>query len=151
MFDSPRKLDGQDQINTNNIQNIWVMNADGTSPTPLTTYTFSSSFRTVVAFSPHRSPVMIGGQFQIVFASFGDLNGNNSANTNDIFNIWVMNADGTNAIPLTTFMCREAIIRCGSHNLGSFSATSFLRFTMRYDPGHGSPTERPDMLSRVGA
>ena len=35
-FVSSRALDGSDALNTNGIPNIWVMNADGTAPAPVT-------------------------------------------------------------------------------------------------------------------
>jgi Tol biopolymer transport system component len=97
-FDSSRKLDGTDNANTNSIFNTWVMNADGTSPTPLTTLTNASS----------SSPVWSPDGTKIAFSSSGRLDGSDSANTNSTFNIWLMNVNGTSQIPLTTLTASAA-------------------------------------------
>ena len=93
-FASKRALDGSNAINTHATQNVWVMNADGTSPTPLTRLTASiASFDANPVWSPDGS--------KIAFASARALDGSNAANTNSVANIWVMNADGSSQAPLT--------------------------------------------------
>jgi Tol biopolymer transport system component len=93
VFASTRALDGSDALNTNNTQNIWVVNADGTGQTPLTKLTASNS----ASFSPAWSP----SGTQIAFSSQRALDGSNAANTNATQNIWVMNADGSGPTALT--------------------------------------------------
>jgi hypothetical protein len=39
MFTGLRALDGSDNVNPNFNENIWVMNADGSNPKPLTQIT----------------------------------------------------------------------------------------------------------------
>ena len=43
VFDSKRALDGTDAANLNGTCNIWIMNADGSSPAPLTERTASGA------------------------------------------------------------------------------------------------------------
>ncbi len=90
-FSSSRALDGTDAPNTNFAANIWVMNADGSAPTPLTRLTVP------IALSPHWSP----DGSKILFTSFRALDGSDTINTNTTDNLWVMNADGSNPTPLT--------------------------------------------------
>jgi Tol biopolymer transport system component len=91
-FESNRALDGSDALNTNFTLNIWVMNADGSSPTPLTKLTANAA--------NSRFPVWSPDSGKIVFTSGRALDGSDNANT-DLANIWVMNADGSGATPLT--------------------------------------------------
>lgn len=86
VFASRRALDGSDSAGST--YNVWVVNADGTNPTPLTKLTAG-------AFQPAWSP----DGSKIVFASSGALDGSNAGNSSS--NIWVMNADGSSALPLT--------------------------------------------------
>ncbi|HLQ50669.1 MAG TPA: hypothetical protein VK129_04175, partial [Terriglobales bacterium] len=92
-FDSSRALNGSDAVNTNNTLNIWVVNADGSGAIPLTKLTAIAADNIVGRWSPDGS--------RIVFDSSRALNGSDAANTNNTFNIWVVNADGSGAIPLT--------------------------------------------------
>jgi Tol biopolymer transport system component len=93
-FASQRALDGSNNPNTNNaIQNIWMMNSDGSQATPLTKLTAADS----ASFDPAWSPD--GGK--IFFDSRRALDGTNSANTNLTVNIWAMNSDGSSATALT--------------------------------------------------
>jgi Tol biopolymer transport system component len=104
-FASARALDGSDALNTHGTQNVWVMNADGSSPTPLTRLTATiSSF---VDANPVWSP---DGK-KVVFASARALDGSDAANTNSAANLWVMDADGSNPTPLTrlTVCCSSSI------------------------------------------
>lgn len=93
LFSSSRALDGSDGANNNGTANIWVMNADGSNPQPLTQITAASADSNQAQWSPDGN--------QIVYASNRALNGADQANLNNTTNIWVMNADGSNAIPLS--------------------------------------------------
>jgi Tol biopolymer transport system component len=93
VFASSRALDGSDAANANSTFNIWVMNADGSSAKPLTKFTANGANNTAPAWSPDGS--------KLAFESAGALNGSDAANANLTVNIWVVNADGTGAIPLT--------------------------------------------------
>ncbi len=107
-FQSNRSLDGSDTISPNNTLNIWVMNADGSSPTAVTKLTANqaNSFGTVI---------WSANSTQLVFNSSRALDGTDAANSNGTVNIWIINADGTGAMPLT--------------NLTAAGADSFLRLT----------------------
>lgn len=89
-FQSPRALDGSDAANTNNTFNVWVMKSDGTGATPLTRLTAVNAH----SFSPVWSP----DGSKIAFAALRALDGSDAVGTE---NIWVVNADGTGAAPLT--------------------------------------------------
>ena len=78
-FASARPLNGSDGIN--GTLNIWIINADGSSPTPLTHNTIPETD----TFSPHWSP----DGSKLTFAS--------------VQNAWIMNANGSGITPLTTF------------------------------------------------
>lgn len=90
-FESSRALDGSDAANTNFFQNIWVMNADGSSPTPLTKLT--NVYSVAPAWSPDGS--------KIALASDGALDGSDAANTGATNNVWIVNADGSGRTPVT--------------------------------------------------
>jgi Tol biopolymer transport system component len=100
VFFSLRALDGSDAVNTNFAENIWVMNADGSNQTPLTKLTAISAFSNLPVWSPDGS--------KIIFQSAGALDGSNGANTNSTSNVWVMNADGSGAHPLTRLTAPKA-------------------------------------------
>jgi len=51
-FDSQRALDGSNAANPNSVPNIWLMNADGSSPVPLTKLTATNAD----SFSPAWKP-----------------------------------------------------------------------------------------------
>lgn len=72
--------------------NIWVMNADGSSAMPLTTLTSGAG-----SGEPTWSP----DGTKILFSSSRALDGSDAANPNSTANVWIMNADGTGAKPLT--------------------------------------------------
>jgi TolB protein len=100
VFVSARALDGSDTVNTNKTQNIWVANADGSAATPLTKLTASQAGSILPLWSP-------GGK-QIFFSSQRALDGTDAANTNTTRNIWVVNADGSAATPLTKITAANA-------------------------------------------
>src|SRR5260370_2012070 len=93
-FGSGRALDGSDAINApNQTFNVWVVNADGSGTTPLTKLTANNAD----SFGPVRST----DGTKIAFNSSRALDGSDAPNSNVTFNIWVMNADGSRAIPVT--------------------------------------------------
>jgi Tol biopolymer transport system component len=95
LFTSARALDGSDTRNANGTSNVWVMSADGSGARALTTLTANGAAGLLISASWSPS----GGQ--IVFSSARALDGSDAANPNSVVNIWVMNADGTGAKPLT--------------------------------------------------
>jgi len=93
-FFSPRALNGSDAANLPNItRNIWLMNGDGSGATPLTKLTAAQAYSLIPVWSPDGS--------KVAFISARALDGTDAANTNGAVNIWVANADGTGATPLT--------------------------------------------------
>ncbi len=94
IFESQRKLDGTDAANANGTYNIWLVNADGTGLTPLTTATANGAN----SYNPQWSP----DGARVVFESQRKLDGTDAANANGTSNIWRVNADGTGPAPLTT-------------------------------------------------
>lgn len=89
-FSSTRPLDG----NVGNA-NIWVVNADGSGAHPLTK--LARSVRFIGSYGVAWSP---DGR-RLAFISDRALDGSNAQNTNEITNVWVMNADGSGLRPLT--------------------------------------------------
>lgn len=88
-YDAVRALDGSNSIPV--ARNVWVINADGSGDTPLTKYTLAGSGQP--AWSPDGS--------KILFSSSGVLDGSDHSIFAD--NVWVMNADGSGAQPLTKY------------------------------------------------
>ena len=95
-FESFRALDGSNASIP--AVNIWVMNADGSGLTPLTSLTAQSVNSLHSAWSPDGT--------RIAFDSTRALDGSNAIGT--VVNIWVMNADGSNAKPYTTLTASMA-------------------------------------------
>ncbi|HSM85076.1 MAG TPA: hypothetical protein VLT16_02935, partial [Candidatus Limnocylindrales bacterium] len=91
VFASNRALVGGDAALSN--FNLWLVSANGSSVTPLTRVTAPNAASGNAAWSPDGS--------KLVFASAQALDGSDAASTNSTFNIWVMNADGSAATPLT--------------------------------------------------
>jgi Tol biopolymer transport system component len=73
--------------------NVWVANADGSDSMPLTRMTAGGADVDNVIWSPDGS--------KIAFISSRALDGSDAVNTNSTFNLWVMNAGGSGALPLT--------------------------------------------------
>jgi Tol biopolymer transport system component len=92
-FVSARALDGSNSANLNSTNNIWVMNADGTGAQPLTRLTASGAGSSEPSWS--------GDSSKLAFVSARALDGSDAANLNTTTNVWLMNADGTGAHPLT--------------------------------------------------
>jgi len=92
-FISDRALDGSDAALPNLDSNVWLMNADGSAQQPLTQFTFSFGALAAAAIAWSRDGS------KIAFDSVSALDGSNSSNGAN--NIWTMNPDGTNRIPLT--------------------------------------------------
>ncbi len=89
VFASSRATDGSD--NGSAVQNIWVVNADGTGARALTSLISSSSYQ----------PRWSSGGSTILFCSSRALDGSDTPNANSTLNIWMMNSDGTGVKPLT--------------------------------------------------
>jgi Tol biopolymer transport system component len=106
VFKSSRALDGSDAANVNGTSNIWTMNADGSGATPLTKLTANQpqACCSVLGLRPIWSPDCS----KIIFESERALNGSDAASPSLIFNIWVMNADGSGQMPLTKLMAAGA-------------------------------------------
>src|SRR5262249_19509796 len=93
LYESTRALDGSNTGSTNNTPNIWLMNADGSGSTHLTSIT--------VHLFDSPGPVWSPSGTKIAFTSTRALNGSDALNLNATANIWVMNADGSGVAPLT--------------------------------------------------
>jgi Tol biopolymer transport system component len=87
VFQSSRKLDGSDALNTNGTSNIWRVNADGTDLRPLTKLIAAGADSSIPQWSPDGT--------KVVFNSSRKLDGSDAPNANRTSNIWRVNADGT--------------------------------------------------------
>ena len=95
-FISARPLDGSDaDVPNGTAQNVWVINADGSSPTHLTAFTAASITVSDLAWS--------AGGSKLLFSSNAAVGGGDALNTNSITNIFVMDASGANRTPLTIY------------------------------------------------
>jgi Tol biopolymer transport system component len=92
-FLSNRGLDGSDVFT--GASNIWVAKADGSGAIPLTKYTAAGAgaAQGFTAWSPDGK--------KLAFASNAALDGSDAVSTNSTSNVWVANADGSGATPLT--------------------------------------------------
>ncbi|HUS63353.1 MAG TPA: hypothetical protein VMZ28_02380 [Kofleriaceae bacterium] len=73
--------------------NIWSSLTDGSEATPLTAITADTVFAYGAVWSPDGE--------RIAFVSDQMLDGSDEPNTNLVYNIWIMNGDGSEATPLT--------------------------------------------------
>jgi Tol biopolymer transport system component len=115
-FSSSRALDGSDAANANGTVNIWVMKADGTDVGPLTKLTAAGADCVAASWSPDGT--------KLALECARALDGSDSANANLTVNIWVVNADGTGAIPLTNLTAAGA----SSHDIAWSPDGSKLAF-----------------------
>jgi Tol biopolymer transport system component len=92
-FQSFRALDGSDALGINETLNIWAMKADGSGVAPLTRLTAFKANSGIPVWSPDGS--------KIAFDSSRAVDGSDAANNGFVSNIWVMNADGSAATPLS--------------------------------------------------
>jgi Tol biopolymer transport system component len=99
-FASDRALDGSDAQNTNGTFNIWIMNRDGSSAVPLTKRTAQYADSDRPTWSPDGT--------KIAFDSSGALDGSDASAYGTPANIWVINADGSDAKALTTLTALDA-------------------------------------------
>ncbi len=93
VYSSGRALDGSDASGVG--PNIWVSNADGSGATPLTQ---------LAVYAPCYGPVWSPDGAKIAYYSWRSLDGSNTTvvgGDNATRNIWVVNADGSNDIPVT--------------------------------------------------
>jgi len=93
-FDSTRNLDAS-MDDANATSNIWTIGPDGSNPTALTQISVAAASSSDPRWSPDGT--------KITFASQANLDGSNAPNTNSTFNIWMMDANGQNRIPLTAY------------------------------------------------
>jgi Tol biopolymer transport system component len=93
VFTSTRKLDGTDAPSAPSVSNVWRANADGTGLTALTTASAAN-------MDSNLPEISTDGR-RIVFASSRNIDLTNTANANNVPNIWTINSDGTGLAPLT--------------------------------------------------
>jgi Tol biopolymer transport system component len=102
VFHTRRALNGTDFISSNGTDNLWLMNPDGSGQAALTKLTAS------IDHSLNPNPLWSPDGSKIVFVWSGRLDGTDFANDNSTANIWVINADGSGATPLTTLTAKSA-------------------------------------------
>lgn len=94
---SNRALDGGSGPDADNTENVWVLAADGSRATLVTPQGQTTALGTADLNGPAWSP----DGTKILFTSAIPLNG--EAAPNSAQNLWVMNSDGSGALPLTPF------------------------------------------------
>ena len=114
LFASQRVFDGSDARLPSQVSNIWVMNSDGSAPTPLTKITAVSA--------DSIGPIWSRDGTKVAFLSARALDGSNAENTNGTENLWVMKSDGSGAIPVTRY---TAIFQSGFLNIPPVSVPTW--------------------------
>jgi Tol biopolymer transport system component len=97
LWDSSQALDFDGPPLT--ASNIWSSLTDGSEATPLTTITADTVFAYGAVWSPDGE--------RIAFVSDQKLDGADEPNTNLVYNIWIMNGDGSEAAPLTELTAED--------------------------------------------
>jgi len=93
-FGADLALNGTDALNTNGADNTWTINADGTGAFALSRLTTPGiNFVLPITWSPDGK--------KIGFSSQRAVDGSDAANPSGQTNVWVLNADGSVALPLT--------------------------------------------------
>jgi Tol biopolymer transport system component len=96
-YASQRALDGSNASAGGGL-NVWIMNADGSGATHLTSQTKAQV----------NLPVWSPDGTKIAFESQGALDGSDSNNAGSPFNVWIVNANGSGAKPLTKYTAASA-------------------------------------------
>jgi Tol biopolymer transport system component len=124
VFTSNRALDGTDAA-ISGVINVWTVKTDGTGARPLTQLT-SSAYP-----GANRDPVWSPDGSKIVYSSGSALDGSDASNgAYGTLNIWVVNADGTGATPLTRLTaaqmdCRAPAWSADGKRIAYYSARAF--------------------------
>jgi len=93
-FGADLALDGSDALNTNAAENVWTINANGTGAFAVSRLTTTGiNFVLPLTWSPDGK--------KIGFTSQRAVDGSDAANPNGQTNVWLLNADGSGAMPLT--------------------------------------------------
>jgi Tol biopolymer transport system component len=90
---SSRALDGTDTANTNGVQNLWIMNADGSGSAPVTRLTGAGAQTTSFSWSPDGS--------EFVTLANRAIDGGPGPDGDNTLNLWVVKADGSSATLVT--------------------------------------------------
>jgi TolB protein len=100
VFQSRRQVDGSDVRADNLNINIWWVNSDGSELTPVTRATVEGTH----SYNPQWSP----DGTKILFQSSRNLDGSDAALPTLTVNIWRVNLNGTELIPLTNLTAKGA-------------------------------------------